>query len=99
MVRTPLPAREVCLQPGGHGVDVNRGHAAPNTEKSIAPDKVTLYAARADPALLQIARGAGGEAFRHTHGSEDKFVVWDTGNMGVKQGLDVILSAARLSQG
>ena len=67
-------------------------------EKSVAPDKVTLFAARADSALLKLARGAGGDTFRRTHGLEGKFVVLYTGNMGVKQGLDVILSAARLSQ-
>ena len=67
-------------------------------EKSIAPDKVTLFAARADSALLQLKRGAGGESFRRTYGLEGKFVVLYTGNMGVKQGLDVIVSAAQLSQ-
>lgn len=67
-------------------------------EKSIAPDKVTLFAARADPALLQLRRGTGSETFLRTHGLEGKFVVLYTGNMGVKQGLDVVLSAARLSQ-
>jgi colanic acid biosynthesis glycosyl transferase WcaI len=67
-------------------------------EKSIAPDKVTLFAARADSALLQLKRGAGSESFRRTYGLEGKFVVLYTGNMGVKQGLDVIVSAAQLSQ-
>jgi colanic acid biosynthesis glycosyl transferase WcaI len=67
-------------------------------EKSIAPDKVTLFAARADSALLQLQRGVGGETFRRSHGLEGKFVVLYTGNMGIKQGLGVILSAAQLSQ-
>jgi len=67
-------------------------------QKEVAPDKVTLFAARADSALLQLRRGTGGEAFRRTHGLKGKFVVLYTGNMGIKQGLDVILSAARLSQ-
>jgi colanic acid biosynthesis glycosyl transferase WcaI len=67
-------------------------------EKSIAPDKVTLFAARADSALLQLQRGVGGETFRRAHGLEGKFVVLYTGNMGIKQGLGVILSAAQLSQ-
>jgi colanic acid biosynthesis glycosyl transferase WcaI len=67
-------------------------------EKSIAPDKITLFAARADTALLQLERGTGGESFRRANGLEGKFVVLYTGNMGVKQGLDVILSAAQLSQ-
>jgi colanic acid biosynthesis glycosyl transferase WcaI len=67
-------------------------------EKSIAPDKVRLFAARADSALLQLQRGTGSESFRRMHGLEGKFVVLYTGNMGVKQGVDVILSAAQLYQ-
>jgi colanic acid biosynthesis glycosyl transferase WcaI len=66
--------------------------------KSIAPDKVTLFAARADSELLQLRRDVEGKSFRQTHGLEDKFVVLYTGNMGVKQGLDVILFAAQLSR-
>ena len=67
-------------------------------EKSIAPSKVTLFAARADSALLRLERGSGGQTFCRTHGLEGKFVVVYTGNMGVKQGLRVILCAAQLSQ-
>jgi colanic acid biosynthesis glycosyl transferase WcaI len=65
-------------------------------EKSISSDKIALFAARADSALFQLERGSGD--FRRRHGLEDKFVVLYTGNMGVKQGLDVILSAAQVSQ-
>ena len=67
-------------------------------EKSIAPGKVTLFAARADSRLLELKRNANDQSFRQTHGLENKFIVLYTGNMGVKQGLDVILSAAQLSQ-
>jgi colanic acid biosynthesis glycosyl transferase WcaI len=67
-------------------------------EKSIAPDKVTLFPARADSGLFELKREIDGQSFRRTHGLENKFVVLYTGNMGVKQGLDVILSAAQLSQ-
>jgi colanic acid biosynthesis glycosyl transferase WcaI len=67
-------------------------------EKSIAPEKVTLFAVRADSSLLQLQRGAEGQSFRRTYALEKKFVVLYTGNMGVKQGLDVIVSAAGLSQ-
>jgi colanic acid biosynthesis glycosyl transferase WcaI len=65
-------------------------------EKSISSDKIALFAARADSGLLQLERGSGD--FRQRHGLEGKFVVLYTGNMGVKQGLDVILSAAQVSQ-
>ena len=37
-------------------------------------------------------------AFRRHHGLDGKFVVTHSGNMGVKQGLNVILDAATLSQ-
>lgn len=67
-------------------------------EKSIAPEKVTLFAARADSGLLQLERGTQGQSFRRAYGLEGKFVVLYTGNMGVKQGLGVILSAAQLSK-
>jgi colanic acid biosynthesis glycosyl transferase WcaI len=66
--------------------------------KSIAMGKVTLFPVRADSGLLKLHRGADGEGFRRTNELEGKFVVLYTGNMGVKQGLDVILHAARLSQ-
>jgi colanic acid biosynthesis glycosyl transferase WcaI len=67
-------------------------------EKSIAPEKVSLFAARADSALLELERGVGGRSFRQAHELEGKFIVLYTGNMGVKQGLNVILSSAQLSQ-
>jgi colanic acid biosynthesis glycosyl transferase WcaI len=66
--------------------------------KSIAPDKVTLFPARADSGVLEIRREVDGEGIRRTLGLEDTFVVLYTGNMGVKQGLDVIIDAAQLSQ-
>jgi colanic acid biosynthesis glycosyl transferase WcaI len=66
--------------------------------KSIAHGKVTLFAARAERNLFLLRRGIGGFRFRHTHALEDKFLVVHAGNMGVKQGLNVVLAAAELSR-
>lgn len=66
--------------------------------KSIEPVKVTLFPTRADLELLQLRRGVDGEGFRRTSGLAGKFIVLYTGNMGAKQGLEVILQAAQLSQ-
>jgi colanic acid biosynthesis glycosyl transferase WcaI len=66
--------------------------------KSIPPDKVTLFAARADQDLFLLRRGADGQGFRRAHGLEGKCIVVHSGNMGIKQGLDVILHAAELSR-
>jgi colanic acid biosynthesis glycosyl transferase WcaI len=66
--------------------------------KAISPNKVTLFPARADHELLLLKGGTGSEVFRRTHGLEGKFIVAHSGNMGVKQGLDVVLGAAALSR-
>ena len=42
--------------------------------------------------------GHEGDAFRAEHGLQDEFLVVHSGNMGVKQGLDVVLQAARRTQ-
>jgi colanic acid biosynthesis glycosyl transferase WcaI len=66
--------------------------------KAISPNKVTVFPARADHELLLLQGGTGGETFRRAHGLEGKFIVAHSGNMGVKQGLDVVLGAAALSR-
>jgi colanic acid biosynthesis glycosyl transferase WcaI len=67
-------------------------------EKSVSPQKVILLPARSERELLLVKRGAGGVGFRRDHGLEGKFVVAHSGNMGVKQGLDVVLRAAEISR-
>jgi colanic acid biosynthesis glycosyl transferase WcaI len=66
--------------------------------KSIPENKVALFALSADPELFLVRRGTDGMAFRRHHGLDGKFVVTHSGNMGVKQGLNVILDAAELSR-
>jgi colanic acid biosynthesis glycosyl transferase WcaI len=55
--------------------------------KGVPAGKVRLFSDWADPALFDLP--ARGDAFR------DRFLVVHAGNMGVKQGLDVVLEAAR----
>jgi len=67
-------------------------------EKGIDPAKVVLFPPRADSGLYTLRERCNGEAFRQRHGLQGKFLVSHSGNMGVKQGLDVILEAAARSR-
>ncbi len=66
--------------------------------KVVSPDKVTLFPAPADRELFLVQRTAEGKSFRSAHGLTGSFLVVHSGNMGVKQGLDVVLGAAELSR-
>jgi colanic acid biosynthesis glycosyl transferase WcaI len=66
-------------------------------EKGIPAEKVELLEPAAADSLFDI-EPAEGVAFRKRFGLEDKFLVTHSGNMGVKQGLDVIVDAAVLSR-
>jgi colanic acid biosynthesis glycosyl transferase WcaI len=66
--------------------------------KGIPPEKVTLFSAWADPSLFAVPLTRGGEAFRRAFGLGDRFLVVHSGNMGVKQGLEVVLGAAERSR-
>jgi colanic acid biosynthesis glycosyl transferase WcaI len=61
--------------------------------KGIPDEKVELLEPRVDESLFDI-ESREGSAFRQRYGIGDKFVVTHSGNMGVKQGLDVIVDAA-----
>jgi colanic acid biosynthesis glycosyl transferase WcaI len=63
--------------------------------KGVPSEKVTLFEPRADDELLVASIGEG-EAFRRKYGLKDNFIVCHSGNLGVKQGLDVILDTALL---
>jgi colanic acid biosynthesis glycosyl transferase WcaI len=62
--------------------------------KGVPAEKVVLLADWADPQLFTLARDAGAQNIRQELGLDDAFVVLHAGNMGVKQGLDVVLNAA-----
>lgn len=72
---------------------LTRGMRNRITEKGVSADKVVLFEPRADESLFEIADEEG-LAFRKKFSLEGKFVVSHSGNIGVKQGLDVILDAA-----
>ncbi len=66
--------------------------------KGVAPGKVEVFSHCADDDLFGIpAQGAGLE-FRRRFGLENKFLVVHAGNMGVKQGLGAVVSAAEMSR-
>ncbi len=67
-------------------------------EKGIPAEKVVLFEPRADESLFDITP-AEGDAFRQRYGFDGQFIVSHCGNLGIKQGLDVILNAAAMSRG
>jgi colanic acid biosynthesis glycosyl transferase WcaI len=66
-------------------------------DKGVPAEKVELVEARVDDTLFGIQLREG-HAFRRRHGLDDTFIVTHSGNMGVKQGLDVIVDAAALNR-
>jgi putative colanic acid biosynthesis glycosyltransferase WcaI len=62
--------------------------------KGVPSNKVVLFADWADPRLFALTADAGGDAIRRELGVDGAFLVLHAGNMGVKQGLDVVLDAA-----
>ena len=62
--------------------------------KGVPADKVVVMPPPADSTLFGVGSVVEGREFRSKHGLEGKFVVAHSGNMGVKQGLDVVLDVA-----
>ncbi len=67
-------------------------------EKGIDPAKVVLFPPRADSSLYTLRERFDGSVFREKYGLRGKLIVSHSGNMGVKQGLAVILEAAEKSR-
>ena len=61
--------------------------------KGLAEDKVELLEPRMDDSFIDLLPEEG-KKFRRRYDLGEKFLVTHSGNMGVKQGLDVILDAA-----
>src|SRR5216684_236583 len=61
--------------------------------KRVPPEKVVLFSDWVEPALFKIPP----PPVRADRGSAGEFVVAHFGNMGVKQGLEIVVEAARLS--
>lgn len=66
--------------------------------KGIPDHKVILSSAWADPTCFSVPLQSGGELFRRMFGFTNRFLVIHSGNMGVKQGLEMILHAASQSR-
>jgi colanic acid biosynthesis glycosyl transferase WcaI len=64
-------------------------------EKGFPPERVLLLPDWADPSLFTVPLESGTSAFHEERGWQDRFLVVHSGNMGVKQGLEVVLEAAR----
>jgi colanic acid biosynthesis glycosyl transferase WcaI len=65
--------------------------------KGFTEDQVELLEPRMDDTLIDLLPEEGSE-FRRRYDLQEKFLVTHSGNMGVKQGLDVILDAAALNR-
>ena len=66
-------------------------------DKGVPEEKVELLEPRMDDSLIDLLPEEG-SAFRQRYGLDEKFLVTHSGNMGVKQGLDVVLDAAALNR-
>ncbi len=66
-------------------------------DKGVPEEKVELLEPRMDDSLIDLLPEEG-SAFRQRYGLDERFLVTHSGNMGVKQGLDVVLDAAALNR-
>ncbi len=62
--------------------------------KGIASDKTVVIPHPAATDLFSVGTAIDGAEFRRRYGLEGKFVIGHSGNMGVKQGLNVVLDTA-----
>lgn len=62
--------------------------------KGFPRDKVAVVPFPADSSLFTVGNSVKGLHFRRQHGLEGKLIVAHSGNMGVKQGLGVVLDSA-----
>jgi putative colanic acid biosynthesis glycosyltransferase WcaI len=66
--------------------------------KGVPPEKVVVFGHWAEQQLFDIPLSGGGNSFRQAKDLCQKLLVLHTGNMGVKQGMEVILDAAHRSR-
>jgi colanic acid biosynthesis glycosyl transferase WcaI len=77
---------------------LNDAMASRIRSKGVAAEKSAILPHGADPLLFCVRTTADGARFRKAQGLEGQFLVVHAGNMGVKQGLEVILGAAARSR-
>ena len=66
--------------------------------KGIEPEKVVLFSDWARSELFRVPANGGGAELRRSLGVGNEVLVVHAGNMGVKQGLEVVLGAAEQSR-
>ena len=66
--------------------------------KDVAEERVRLISDWSEPELFDLPLSGGGQRFRQQYGIGDRFIVSHSGNMGVKQGLEVVLGAAEIAR-
>jgi colanic acid biosynthesis glycosyl transferase WcaI len=66
--------------------------------KGFPAERVALFSDWTNPEFFEVPPNRGGATFRQNFGLQDKFLVVHAGNMGFKQGLDVVLGVAELSR-
>jgi colanic acid biosynthesis glycosyl transferase WcaI len=66
--------------------------------KNIPTEKVTLVPDWSQPELFDLPLSGGGLRFKQQYSIGDRFIVSHSGNMGVKQGLEVMLGAAEAAR-
>ena len=66
--------------------------------KGVPAERVALCPNWAEPDLFELPLAGGGAAFHERFGLVNRLLVVHVGNMGVKQGLDVVLAAAERSR-
>jgi len=67
-------------------------------DKGIDAGKIVLFPPRADASLYGLRQRVSPDRFRQRYGLEGKLIISHSGNMGVKQGLGVVLEAAEHSR-
>lgn len=63
--------------------------------KGVPKEKVAVFSHDAEQALFHLREQRNGRKFRDAFGLNGKFLAIHSGNMGVKQGLEVVLGAAQ----
>ncbi len=66
--------------------------------KDVAEERVRLVSDWSEPELFDLPLSGGGQHFRQQYEIGDRFIVSHSGNMGVKQGLEVVLGAAEIAR-
>jgi colanic acid biosynthesis glycosyl transferase WcaI len=66
--------------------------------KGVPPEKAAVFGHWAEGEFFNVALSGGGNAFRQANDLHGKLIISHCGNMGVKQGMEIILDAAYRSR-